>query len=227
MRSWCFALAASLCTLLLPGLAGATDTATDGQTAAPTEAEAEAESPTEPRVRLLRPDRPKMRALELQGLGMAELLPRPAGGGDLAFAFGHPNFQVRVGVMALGVPPFRVGQGEVSNTLTTGTLDLCAAKRVQRHQIRMCLGGQLGAMFHRWKGLPTPGTRLTPWGAGTLKGDYQVMLTKRFGIIGGVGVVLPVLGPRFRGQTAAGSYSPVIFPGPMSGFLSLGTVMRW
>jgi hypothetical protein len=148
-------------------------------------------------------------------------------GGDVAFVFGHPNFQARVGVMAVGVPGFRLGEGEVANLLQVGTLDVCAAKRVLHHQVRMCLGGQAGGMAHRWKGFEEPRRPITVWAGVTLKGDYQIFITKRVGIIGGVGMVIPVVGPTFTATNADGSRAPMVFPGPIAGFLSLGTSFRW
>lgn len=175
----------------------------------------------------LRPKRPRVRAIELQGLAMTQLLPRAGFGGDAAFVFGHPNFQVRVGAMAVGVPAFKIGVGSVANLLQVGTLDVCAAKRVLHHQIRMCMGGQAGGMAHRWKGFENPGRPMTVWAAGTLKGDYQIFLTKRMGIIGGVGMVIPFAGPTFGGTDRYGSRTPMVFPGPIAGFVSLGTSVRW
>lgn len=174
-----------------------------------------------------RRQRPRVRAVELQGLGMTQLLPRPGVGGDVAFVFGHPNFQARVGAMVVGVPAFQLGVGSVANLLQVGTLDVCAAKRVLHHQIRMCMGGQAGGMAHRWKGFENPGRPMTVWAAGTLKGDYQIFLTKRIGIIGGVGMIIPLAGPTFGGTDQYGSRAPVVFPGPIAGFLSLGTSVRW
>lgn len=209
-----FALAALACSLAMPAVAAAT-------TPTSTEASPAEDAPTSRR------KRDRVRALEVQGLAMTQLLPRPGFGGDLAFAFGFPNFQARVGAMIVGVPAFSLGQGEVANVLHAGTLDLCAAKPVLRHQIRMCIGGQAGGMSHRWKGFEQRRPPVTAWAAGTLKGDYQLALTDRFGIIGGVGMVLPVVGPSFRGTNEAGSRTSMVFPGPMAGYLSLGTTVRW
>jgi len=197
-------------------------------TPSPTPSGVAAPSPSAPAPQpQVRRKRDRVRAVELQALGMTQLLPRPGVGGDVAFVFGHPNFQARLGAMVVGVPAFRLGVGEVANALQVGTLDLCAAKRVLHHQIRMCMGGQAGGMAHRWKGFEHPGRPMTVWAAGTLKGDYQVFITKRLGIIGGVGMVIPVVGPTFGGLDAYGSRTPMVFPGPIAGFLSLGTSFRW
>ena len=221
MRWWTVSspvLAALACLLAAPAPAqAATPTATPVVTAS---------TPTQPQPELRR-KRPRVRAVELQGLAMTQLLPRPGFGGDVAFVFGHPNFQVRMGAMVVGVPAFKVGVGSVTNLLQAGTLDLCAAKRVLHHQIRMCMGGQAGGMAHRWKGFENPGRPMTVWASGTLKGDYQVFVTKRIGIIGGVGMVIPFVGPTFGGIDHYGSRTPMVFPGPIAGFLSLGTSVRW
>ena len=171
--------------------------------------------------------RDRVRALEVQGLAMTQILPRPGFGADVAFVFGHPNVQARVGAMVVGVPAFELGQGTVANVLQAGQLDVCAAKPVLHHQIRMCVGGQAGGMAHLWKGYERPGRSMTVWAAGTLKGDYQVRLTDHFGVIGGVGMVQPVVGPSFRAYDAYGTPTPMVFPGPIAGWLSLGTAFRW
>jgi hypothetical protein len=220
MRWWTvssFALGTLACMLAAPAPARA---ATPTVVTAPT-SEAPAEQPR------VRRSWERVRGIEVQGLAMTQLLPRPGFGADVAFVFGHPNFQARVGVMAVGVPAFRLGVGEVGNVLQVGTLDGCAAKRVLNHQVRMCIGGQAGGMAHRWKGFENPGRPITVWAAGTLKGDYQVFITKRLGIIGGVGMVIPLVGPTFGGADRYGSRTPLVFPGPIAGFLSLGTSFRW
>jgi hypothetical protein len=220
MRWWtasCLALATLACVVALSPAPARASTPPGITTASPS-------APAQPQVRQRRD---RVRAIELQGLGMTQLLPRPGVGADVAFVFGHPNFQARVGMMVVGVPPFRLGVGEVANVLQVGTLDMCAAKRVLNHQIRMCMGGQAGGMAHRWKGFEHPGRPMTVWASGTLKGDYQVFLTKRLGIIGGVGMVIPFVGPTFTALDRYGSRAPMVFPGPIAGFLSLGTSVRW
>ena len=219
MRWWTassLALATLACTLVAPATARAS---TPVVTASPSVA-----GPAEPQIRR---KRDRVRGLELQGLGMAQLLPRAGFGGDVAFVFGHPNFQARLGAMVVGVPGFRLGEGTVANLLQVGTLDACAAKQVLSHQVRMCLGGQAGGMAHLWKNMDRPGKPMTPWVAGTLKGDYQVFITKRVGIIGGVGMVVPLVGPLFSALDRYGSRSALVFPGPIAGYLSLGTALRW
>lgn len=222
MRWWTvssLAVVALACTVGAPSLAGAAEPTTVVATTPTTEPE-----PTSPPPRR---KRPRVRAIEAQALAMTQVLPRPGFGVDLAFVFGHPNFQARLGGMVVGVPGFELGQGEVANLLQAGQLDVCAAKQVFRHQIRMCMGGQAGGMAHFWKGYERPGRSMTVWAAGTLKGDYQLQLTEHFGVIGGVGMVLPVVGPSFRAYGVYGTPTPMVFPGPMAGYLSLGTTFRW
>lgn len=228
MRWWTvssLALGTLACMLAAPAPAQAS-TSTVTQASAST-APAPASAPVDFQQPRPRRSWERVRGIEVQGLAMTQLLPRPGFGGDVAFVFGHPNFQARIGVMAVGVPAFKLGVGEIGNLLQVGTLDACAAKRVLNHQIRMCMGGQAGGMAHRWKGYETPGRPITPWVAGTLKGDYQVFVTKRLGIIGGVGMVIPVVGPTFGGTDRYGSRTPLVFPGPIAGYLSLGTAFRW
>lgn len=220
----CFALSALVGTLVAPTPAAAAPSST---AAAPTAAAPTTAAPTAAAQPQLRHRRDRVRAFEVQGLAMTQLLPRAGFGGDLAFVFGHPNFQARVGAMVVGVPSIHLGEGSLGNVLHTGTLDLCAAKQVLTHQVRMCIGGQAGGMSHRWKGYDRPGNPISVWAAGTLKGDYQVKLTKHFGVIGGVGMVIPVAGPVLQVLDKHGSSSSLVFPGPIAGFLSLGTTFRW
>ncbi len=223
MRSWSMSW-------LLSGVLACTSLVAPAAVAAasPSAAQHSTDAARSPReIRRQQRKRDRIRAVELQGLGMSQLLPRPGFGGDAAFVFGLPNFQARAGLMIVGVPPFRLGEGELANVLAAGQFDVCAAKPVLNHQIRMCVGGQAGGMAHRWLGYERPGRRLTPWASGTLKGDYQLKLTDHFGVIGGVGMVVPVVGPSFRAYNTNGSASPLIFPGPIAGFLSLGTTFFW
>lgn len=167
------------------------------------------------------------RAAEVQALAITQLLPRAAFGFDGAFVLGVPAFQVRVGGIVAGSPGFALGAGRIANVLTAGQLDLCVARNVTAHQIRMCVGGQGGGMVHRWIGYERPGRAITPWAAGTLKGDYRLALGEHFGIVGGVGVIVPVVGPSFRAYDKRGVPSPLVFPGPVAAFLSVGTSWRW
>jgi hypothetical protein len=167
------------------------------------------------------------RAVEVQGLVITQLLPRPGFGVDGAFVLGTSVFQLRLGALLAGSPGFRLGSGKIANILGAGQVDMCVAKNVVQHQIRMCMGGQGGAMAHRWIDFPRPGRDVTPWAAGTLKADYRLALGERFGILGGVGVIVPVVGPSFRASDELGAPSPLILPGPVAGFVSLGTSWRW
>jgi hypothetical protein len=167
------------------------------------------------------------RALETQAVAMTRLLPKPGFGFDGAFVFGWESFQARVGVLALGVLPFKLAHGEIGNVVAAGQGDLCVARNVVQHQVRMCAGGQGGTMTHQWKGFERPGRKATAWAAGTLKGDYRLAITKHFGVMGGVGIVVPFVGPSFRGYDRYGVPTPVVFPGPVGGFISLGTSVRW
>jgi len=167
------------------------------------------------------------RAVEAQGIAMLQLLPRATYGIDGAFVFGWPSFQVRVGGMFAGTPPFRMGQGRLANILAVGEIDLCVGRDVIKHQIRMCAGAQAGGMKHRWLDYERPGRDATPFAAGTLRGDYRFAVTERIGILGGAGVVVPFVGPSFRAYDQFGVPTPMIFPGPVAGFLSLGTSYRW
>ena len=167
------------------------------------------------------------RAAEVQALVVTQLLPRPGFGVDGAFVLGTEIFQLRLGGLFAGSPGFRLGPGKIANFLGAGQVDMCVAKNVVQHQIRMCMGGQGGGMAHHWIDFTRPGRRVTPWAAGTLKGDYRLALGEHFGILGGVGVIVPVVGPSFRAYDAYGSPSPLILPGPVAGFVSLGTSWRW
>ena len=167
------------------------------------------------------------RAVEAQGLAMTRMLPKPGFGFDGAFVFGWQSLQARVGAMVVGILPFGLARGEIGNILSVGQADLCVARNVVQHQIRMCAGGQGGAMTHQWKDFERPGRKQTAYAAGTLKADYRLALTERFGIMGGVGIVVPMVGPSFRAYDQYGSPTPLVFPGPVAGYLSLGTSFRW
>lgn len=167
------------------------------------------------------------RALEAQGLAMTHMLPKPGFGFDGAFVFGWESLQARVGAMVVGILPFGLARGEIGNVLSAGQADLCVARNVVQHQIRMCAGGQGGVMTHQWKGYERPGRKMTAYAAGTIKADYRLALTERFGVMGGVGIVVPMIGPSFRAYDQYGSVTPLVFPGPVAGYLSLGTSLRW
>jgi hypothetical protein len=167
------------------------------------------------------------RAVEVQALAIGQVLPRPMFGVDGAFVLGTQVFQLRLGGLLAGSPGFRIGPGKIANLLAGGQVDMCVAKNVVDHQIRMCIGGQGGGMVHRWIDFTRPGRESTPWAAGTLKGDYRLALGEHFGLLGGVGVIVPIVGPSFRAYDAYGSPSPLVIPGPVGGFVSLGTSWRW
>lgn len=167
------------------------------------------------------------RAVEVQALAITQLLPRAAFGAEGAFVLGSRTFQLRLGGLVAGSPGFGLGTGKIANLLTAGIADLCVARNVQAHQIRMCLGGQGGGMIHRWIGYENPGRNATPWAAGTLRGDYRLALGEHFGVVGGAGVIVPVVGPSFRAYDQRGYPSALVLPGPVAGFLSLGTSWRW
>jgi hypothetical protein len=167
------------------------------------------------------------RAVEAQALVITQLLPRATYGLEGAYVLGWPSFQVRVGGMFAGSPGFHLGRGEIANMLAIAIADICVARNVTKHQIRMCAGGQGGSMIHRWIGYERPGRDATPWAAGTLRGDYRIGLTDHVGLIGGAGVIVPMVGPSFRAYGDLGLPSPIVFPGPVGGFVSLGTSVRW
>ena len=167
------------------------------------------------------------KAVETQGVMIGQLLPKPAFGFDGALVLGTETFQFRIGAIIAGAIPFQLGTGKIANVLGAVTGDICVAKNVYRNQIRMCMGGQGGGMAHRWIDYERPGRRLTAWWAGTLKGDYRYAVTERFGVMGGVGVVIPVVGPSFRAYDQFGSPTPLVFPGPVGGQINLGTSYRF
>lgn len=167
------------------------------------------------------------KGLEVQATMIGQLLPKPALGADAAFVFGTETFQFKFGATVLGSPAFRLAGGEIANVLGALTADVCVAKNVYRNQVRMCFGGQGGGMVHRWRGFERPGRRLTPWWAGQLEADYRYAVTDTLGILAGVGVVVPIVGPSFRAYDEFGGASQLILPGPLGGQLSLGTSWRF
>lgn len=172
------------------------------------------------------PARRVMHQVEVQGVAAAQLLPNTYFGGDAAWVIGGDTFGARFGAQVLGGRGFRLGDGKISNTLAVATLDACGSRQVFRHRVRMCVGGQGGMMVHDWEGYDRPGRKATPWVAGALKGDYRYSVSERIGIMFGVGVTLPVVGPEFRATDARGHMSPLVFPGPVTGMLTLGASFR-
>jgi hypothetical protein len=166
------------------------------------------------------------KALELQGAIMTHLFPKTQYGFDGAFVIGTERFMGRFGMQVMGGPAFDLGMGKIGNTLVVGIIDACGAKTVLRHRVRICVGGQGGVLAHRWIGYEVPGRAATPYVAGALKGDYTVSITKVFGLMFGVSVTVPVVGPEFRAQDKSGQWSPLVFPGPVTGILTLGASFR-
>jgi hypothetical protein len=169
---------------------------------------------------------PSYMAFDAQGIVYSQLLPKPFFGADMAYVVGNINFNLRVGAILVGSPGFALGVGKIANALQAGQVDMCAAQVVLRHRIRMCMGAQAGVMQHRWMGYERPGRKLTPWFGGTLKGDYTISMTKRVGLMFGVGVVVAIVGPEFRAKDASGSYGSLVFPGPVAGDVSIGVSVR-
>lgn len=165
-------------------------------------------------------------AIDAQGVVTTQLLPHAYFGGDLAYVIGTENFQARFGGQVLSGRAFSLGDGKIGNTLAVFSLDLCGAKKVYRHRVRMCIGGQGGMLAHRWYGYDNPGRKATQYVAGVLKGDYQYSISERFALMFGVGVSIPVIGPEFRARDRTGHYSPIAFPGPVTGMLTLGGTFR-
>jgi len=168
----------------------------------------------------------RYRAIDLQAGVMTRLFPHTQFGFDGAFVIGTERFMARFGAQVYGGRAFELGVGKIGNTLAVGSLDACGAKTVLRHRVRICVGGQAGVMAHRWIGFERPGRRATPYVAGALKGDYMVSLTERFGLMFGVSVTVPVVGPEFRAEDENGRLSPLVFPGPVTGILTLGASFR-
>jgi hypothetical protein len=169
---------------------------------------------------------PDYMAFDAQGIVHTQLLPKPFFGADLAYVLGNTNFNLRLGALLIGSPAFEFGVGKIANALQAAQMDMCAAQVVLRHRIRMCMGAQGGVMQHRWIGYERPGRKLTPWFGGTLKGDYTLSLTKRLGLLFGVGVVVAIVGPEFHAKDASGHPVPLVFPGPVAGDVSLGLTVR-
>ncbi|MBL8944242.1 MAG: hypothetical protein JNK45_13880 [Myxococcales bacterium] len=164
--------------------------------------------------------------LEVQGVAATQLLPHTHFGGEAAYVLGTETFSARFGGQVLGGRAFELGDGKIGNVLSVFTLDGCGSRQVFRHRVRMCVGGQGGAMVHQWHDYDRPGRKATPWVAGVLRGDYRYSVTERLGLMFGVGVTLPVVGPEFRATSANGRVSPLVFPGPVTGMLTFGATFR-
>lgn len=165
-------------------------------------------------------------SVEVQGVVSSQMLPKTHFGGDAAYVLGNDTFSARFGGQVLGGRPFDLGEGKMGNVLTAATLDGCGARQVFRHRVRICVGAQGGAMIHRWIGFEHPGRKATPWVAGVLRGDYRYLITERIGVMFGVGVTVPVVGPEFRASSGSRASAQVVFPGPVTGMLTLGASFR-
>jgi hypothetical protein len=166
--------------------------------------------------------RPRYQGIDVSALVSHQLLPTNFFGLEAAYAVGNETFQARLGAVVSGGRAFDVGAGRVSNAMQVGQVDLCAARGVLRHRIRMCAGAQAGAMQHRWLDV-RPGRKLTPYAAGVLRGDYRFSFTPRVGLLLGVGVSVPFVGPRFLVRDELGRRpGQDIFPGPIAATMTLG-----
>lgn len=159
--------------------------------------------------------------LELQGVLTGGLLPKLFGGADAAWTIGGDTFQLRLGASVITSGRFEVGAASVRNTVGFGFADLCAKRNAAVHRVRMCIGGEAGGWRHDWSP-DDRGRAFTQHFAGTLKGDYRYAFTSRFGILIGVGVSVPVVGPIFHGVDHRGAVVPMVFPGPIAGTLRMG-----
>jgi hypothetical protein len=169
-------------------------------------------------------DKPRRvyQAVDAQAMVVTHLFPHTFFGGDLAYVIGSQNFQARFGGQVASGRAFNLGSGTVGNTLAVFSLDACGAKKVFKHRVRMCVGGQGGMLAHRWGGFDRHSRNATPYAAGVLKGDYTYSINDRFAMMFGVGVTMPVLGPEFRAREAHGHLSPIVFAGPVTGLVTLG-----
>lgn len=161
-------------------------------------------------------------ALEVNGVVTREMVPTSFLGLDAALAFGNRTFALRAGGSVQGAPTFRLYSNQVSNLLTYGLLDACASKNVREHRVRMCLGGELGGWTHFWSGYGDADREYSMHVAGTLKGDYRYAFTRNFGLLLGVGLSIPAVGPQFRGRDDYGRTTPVLVPGPVAGSIRIG-----
>jgi len=161
-------------------------------------------------------------AIEANAVVTREMLPTSLLGFDAALAFGNDTFALRAGGALMGAASFRLAANEVSNILGYGLLDACASKNTRQHRVRMCLGGELGGWKHLWQGGGRPDQDQSLHAAGTLKGDYRYRFTRNFGMLFGVGISIPAVGPQFRGRDDVGRATPVLIPGPVTGSLRIG-----
>lgn len=205
-----------LATLLAPSLAFAAESPESAPGSAEVVRTADAK-PTRARA-----SRGRFFALETNAMVTREMIPSSFLGVDAALAFGTKAFALRAGGAFLGAPSFRLGSNEISNILAYGMLDACASKNVREHRVRMCLGGELGGWKHKWRGFGTPDRVESMHVAGTLKGDYRYRFTRNFGLLLGVGISIPAVGPQFRGRDPSGRPTPVLVPGPVTGTFRFG-----
>ena len=209
-------LAAGIGLFALPRLAGAAEQ--------PDSASAEVLPPA---VVDTRPDdtrhkRSRLFALETNAMVTREMIPTSFLGLDAAIVIGNDTFGLRAGGAFLGAASFRLAANEISNILAYGMLDACASKSVAVHRVRMCLGGELGGWKHFWSGYGKPDRLESMHVAGTLKGDYRYRFTRNFGLLLGVGLSIPAVGPQFRGHDRVGRPTPVLVPGPVAATLRIG-----
>lgn len=199
--------------LALPSVASAAEPAAETPAAVPA-----------PTVRADRNRRKRGRlfSLETNAVVTRELVPTSFLGMDAALAFGNDTFALRAGGAILGAASFRLAANKVSNVLAYGLLDACAGKKTREHRVRMCIGGELGGWKHFWSGYGQADRESSQHVAGTLKGDYRYAFTRNFGLLLGVGLSIPAVGPQFRGRDPAGRPTPVLVPGPVAGTLRIG-----
>lgn len=166
-------------------------------------------------------------AVETQAVAMREMVPTSFLGFDGALAIGNETFALRLGGALLGAPSFQLASNEVSNVLTYGLADVCAGKTESMHRIRFCVGGEVGGWAHRWTGYGRPDRRYSSHVAGTVKGDYQYAFTDKLGLLLGVGVTVPGVGPQFRGRDQLGRPTPILIPGPVAASVRIGASFRF
>ncbi len=166
--------------------------------------------------------RGRLFSVEANAVVTREMVPTTFLGFDAALAFGNDTFALRAGGALLGAASFRLASNEVSNLLAYGLLDACASKKTREHRIRMCVGGELGGWKHYWTGYGQPDRQSSQHIAGTLKGDYRYAFTRNFGLLLGVGLTIPAVGPQFRGHDPDGRPTPLLVPGPIAGTLRIG-----